>query len=380
MPYLSNKRLLAEMSIALVMAIVATLTLEHSQIDLMVADWFYLGMGHWMVAKQAFLPDLLLYSGLKKLLMAMLIYLLVATICRAYHEKKGNAITAKWLVPVTKFRVRELAYLVLTLILVPTVVASLKAYTHVVCPVHLTIFDGTLPYLPMLDSMRNTIPDKCFPAAHASSGFALFAFAFAPSLRRRRGAIIIVVMALGWAMGCYKMIIGDHFLSHTVVSMMLAWAMSAGLAWVFFKKGEQVKRKNIKLLTQAKLRLTTLLSRPLKAGKAFSLMRKNAMYTALLLLTLSVSSILTPYATKPRRTSVLKIMCSLQLKVFLCRRVGKSWVKIPKKTMRRMRKYKPALIYLCYRSMMMVCVSLQASIRKQRLLLATSRIQRYLLQ
>ncbi|AZZ00690.1 PAP2 family protein (plasmid) [Salmonella sp. SSDFZ69] len=240
MPYLSNKRLLAEMSIALVMAIVATLTLEHSQIDLMVADWFYLGMGHWMVAKQAFLPDLLLYSGLKKLLMAMLIYLLVATICRAYHEKKGNAITAKWLVPVTKFRVRELAYLVLTLILVPTVVASLKAYTHVVCPVHLTIFDGTLPYLPMLDSMRNTIPDKCFPAAHASSGFALFAFAFAPSLRRRRGAIIIVVMALGWAMGCYKMIIGDHFLSHTVVSMMLAWAMSAGLAWVFFKKGEQV--------------------------------------------------------------------------------------------------------------------------------------------
>ncbi|MGI5598308.1 PAP2 family protein [Escherichia coli] len=244
MPYLSNKRLLAEMSIALVMAIVATLTLEHSQIDLMVADWFYLGMGHWMVAKQAFLPDLLLYSGLKKLLMAMLIYLLVATICRAYHEKKGNAITAKWLVPVTKFRVRELAYLVLTLILVPTVVASLKAYTHVVCPVHLTIFDGTLPYLPMLDSMRNTIPDKCFPAAHASSGFALFAFAFAPSLRRRRGAIIIVVMALGWAMGCYKMIIGDHFLSHTVVSMMLAWAMSAGLAWVFFKKGEQFKEKN----------------------------------------------------------------------------------------------------------------------------------------
>nr|AZZ86875.1 hypothetical protein [Escherichia coli] len=233
------------MSIALVMAIVATLTLEHSQIDLMVADWFYLGMGHWMVAKQAFLPDLLLYSGLKKLLMAMLIYLLVATICRAYHEKKGNAITAKWLVPVTKFRVRELAYLVLTLILVPTVVASLKAYTHVVCPVHLTIFDGTLPYLPMLDSMRNTIPDKCFPAAHASSGFALFAFAFAPSLRRRRGAIIIVVMALGWAMGCYKMIIGDHFLSHTVVSMMLAWAMSAGLAWVFFKKGEQAfKSKN----------------------------------------------------------------------------------------------------------------------------------------
>ena len=72
MPYLSNKRLLAEMSIALVMAIVATLTLEHSQIDLMVADWFYLGMGHWMVAKQAFARFATVFWT-KKLLMAMLI-------------------------------------------------------------------------------------------------------------------------------------------------------------------------------------------------------------------------------------------------------------------------------------------------------------------
>ncbi len=40
------------MSIALVMAIVATLTLEHSQIDLMVADWFYLGWGiGWLPSK-----------------------------------------------------------------------------------------------------------------------------------------------------------------------------------------------------------------------------------------------------------------------------------------------------------------------------------------
>ncbi|MGC6744398.1 hypothetical protein ACP0HM_04955 [Escherichia coli] len=138
--------------------------------------------------------------------------MLVATICRAYHEKKGNAITAKWLVPVTKFRVRELAYLVLTLILVPTVVASLKAYTHVVCPVHLTIFLMVRCRIcRCLIVCVTPFLISAFPAAHASSGFALFAFAFAPSLRRRRGAIIIVVMALGWAMGCYKMIIGDHF-------------------------------------------------------------------------------------------------------------------------------------------------------------------------
>jgi membrane-associated PAP2 superfamily phosphatase len=30
-------------------------------------------------------------------------------------------------------------------------------------------------------------------------------------------------MALAWSMGTYKMLIGDHFLSHTIVTMLLSW-------------------------------------------------------------------------------------------------------------------------------------------------------------
>ncbi len=143
------------------------------------------------------------------------------------------------------------------------------------------------------------------------------------------------------------------------------------LAWI--------KRKNIKLLTQAKLRLTTLLSRPLKAER-FSLIEKERNVYSIVAISLYRS--LLSWRHTQQNQDVLQywrscVHCNSKCS---CAEGLGSPVKIPKKTMRRMRKYKPALIYLCYRSMMMVCVSLQASIRKQRLLLATSRIQRYLLQ
>ncbi len=34
---------------------------------------------------------------------------------------------------------------------------------------------------------------------------------------------LYLAAATGWIMGAYKMLIGDHFLSHTIVTMLLAW-------------------------------------------------------------------------------------------------------------------------------------------------------------
>jgi membrane-associated PAP2 superfamily phosphatase len=34
---------------------------------------------------------------------------------------------------------------------------------------------------------------------------------------------LVFALGVGWSMGLYKMIIGDHFLSHTVITMILAW-------------------------------------------------------------------------------------------------------------------------------------------------------------
>jgi len=45
---------------------------------------------------------------------------------------------------------------------------------------------------------------------------------------------------IGWSMGTYKMLIGDHFLSHTTITMILAWLLILMIVisvdWVINKK------------------------------------------------------------------------------------------------------------------------------------------------
>ncbi len=56
---MSNRQRWIECLIAVFLAGVATIWLEHSAIDLMIAKWFYLGDGQWVVDKSAVLPDLI---------------------------------------------------------------------------------------------------------------------------------------------------------------------------------------------------------------------------------------------------------------------------------------------------------------------------------
>lgn len=34
---------------------------------------------------------------------------------------------------------------------------------------------------------------------------------------------LVGAITLGWTMGSYKMLLGDHFFSHTLITMILAW-------------------------------------------------------------------------------------------------------------------------------------------------------------
>ncbi len=63
---------------ALVLAILATLLIEHSSLDLTISNWFYVGEGHWLINKTAVLPDLIFYTLPKRLLLLVVIYLVLA--------------------------------------------------------------------------------------------------------------------------------------------------------------------------------------------------------------------------------------------------------------------------------------------------------------
>ncbi|MFB2538910.1 MULTISPECIES: PAP2 family lipid A phosphatase [unclassified Acinetobacter] len=228
-----------EMLTALFLAVIATAWLEHSSIDLAISQWFYMDDGQWWIAKDARLPDWVFYTGPKRLLILLEVYLILAYVYRWYADRQPKTVVLsaqRCFSPVAILSKRELGYLAITMLMIPTVIASLKSVTHVACPAYLTLFGGDMPYLPLLESMAQKIPAKCFPAAHASSGFALYALAFLPSLTNHRWKIIASVTLFAWLMGGYKMAIGDHFFSHTLVSMLLAWAMSAFAAICGFRR------------------------------------------------------------------------------------------------------------------------------------------------
>ena len=49
---------------------------------------------------------------------------------------------------------------------------------------------------------------------------ALF-FLFKTPKNQKRALVVALVIA--WSMGLYKMLLGDHFLSHTIITMIMAW-------------------------------------------------------------------------------------------------------------------------------------------------------------
>lgn len=230
----------------LCLTIIATLTFEHSQFDVRISELFYAN-GHWLIEKGAQPYQFIFYDFPKLLLILFGVYLITTLAWRYWQSRYANTKMTKpflakpflakpsFIRPIAALSSRELGYLLITIIMVPTTIALLKGVTHVSCPNQLTLFDGDLPYLNLWQSMVAMTPGKCFPAAHASAGFSLYVLAFLPTLQKYRYKIFVIVSILGWTMGLYKMLFGDHFFSHTLVSMLLSLTITCALASLFFK-------------------------------------------------------------------------------------------------------------------------------------------------
>jgi len=231
----------------LCVTIMATLVFEHSQLDVRISEIFY-NNGHWLLEKGA-QPYAFIFYDLPKALLILLAVYLIAVLIIKYRQSRFNATAPnrsklshnkldKFLLPLP---MREIGYLLIILAIVPATIATLKGVTHVSCPNDLVIFNGDLPYLNLWQNIVAATPARCFPAAHASAGFSLYGLAFLPTLKKYRYQIFTTVTILGWTMGLYKMLFGDHFFSHTLVSMLLSLAIACALAALFFK--QSIKNK-----------------------------------------------------------------------------------------------------------------------------------------
>jgi membrane-associated PAP2 superfamily phosphatase len=131
--------------------------------------------------------------------------------------------------PAVRSLQRAAGYLAASMVLSVGAVGLLKVLTHVDCPWDLHEFGGVRPVVALFAHRpAELIAGRCFPAAHASSGYALVAFYFV--LREIPGAwrrwALAVAIGAGLTFGLAQQARGAHFLSHDLWSACIVWIIA----------------------------------------------------------------------------------------------------------------------------------------------------------
>jgi len=201
--------------LALALGFFAFRPLGGEALDLAVQGFFWDGSS-WALPKEHPLLHPLLYDGPKALLILCALLLIAAAIVPGRFPG--------WLGR------RRALYLLACLALVPVTCTQLRAVTRMATPAATSLYGGAWPHRLLLEARPEGYPSNAFPAGHASGGFALLGLAFAWETRRVRRAGALAGASAGSAMGLYQIARGEHFLSHTLATALIAWLVCALLA------------------------------------------------------------------------------------------------------------------------------------------------------
>ncbi len=136
-----------------------------------------------------------------------------------------DASTLRWSGPPRRLRWAAIALVLLATLLV----SAFKRLSDTSCPWDTLEFGGAWPYVPhWWLQVSDGGPGHCFPSGHASTALAfLLAWAvwrpFNGVLARR---MLVLVMLLGSLFAWVQMVRGAHYLSHSLWTAWLCWAMA----------------------------------------------------------------------------------------------------------------------------------------------------------
>ncbi|MCH2395817.1 phosphatase PAP2 family protein [Oceanibaculum sp.] len=188
------------------------------RLDLALAELFHDSTANdWLMPKEGGLAHAVLYTGARRLLgiggVTAALLLAWSGWRRGWSENHSR-----------------MALVILVLALTPLAANLLKQVTGVSCPAQdvllggnrfgVTIWDRLYALAPFEPSLR------CWPAGHAAGGFGLFGLTLLAGASGwvaplPRWLFYAPGMATGWTMGLYQMARGQHFLTHTLASMLI---------------------------------------------------------------------------------------------------------------------------------------------------------------
>jgi membrane-associated PAP2 superfamily phosphatase/protein-S-isoprenylcysteine O-methyltransferase Ste14 len=208
--------------LGLLLAAACVLAWDASGADLLVAH----AMGgidgfpwrdHWLTAT-------VLHAGLRALAWVGVLWLVVSV---------------RWPTGVLRALTRrERVWLLATVLASMLLVSTIKRWSLTSCPWDLEAFGGAATYVSHWQwGLSDGGPGHCFPAGHASGGFAFIAGAYALRRAHPRAARawLIAAVIAGALMGLGQQWRGAHFASHTLWSAWLCWACAWLSAAVFLR-------------------------------------------------------------------------------------------------------------------------------------------------
>ncbi len=193
-----------------------TALFEFTQLDLALQDPFYdLATRRWLVDAKEPVGRAIFYNGPKALVFVFgLGALALAAGPARWRDRFALNRRGLWLA-------------VLVIATVPALAGLGKNLTNVFCPSEIRRYGGDVAYARLCEPFpADDLPARrggCFPAGHASGGFALMGLLAVRSTRRWRHGAIALGLGLGCWMAFYQQLKGAHYLSHTLTTMLVAW-------------------------------------------------------------------------------------------------------------------------------------------------------------
>ncbi|MDO9243621.1 MAG: phosphatase PAP2 family protein [Rhodocyclaceae bacterium] len=212
-----------QIALLVLLAALLLLIFEQTRLDLWLERFFYDPVQGDFPTRHHWFFTVVMHHGLKQVNYALLT-LSVVTCLWAMQGKFA------WLPP------RNALLALAGMLLIPLSTALLKQIINRHCPWDVIEFGGYAPYIGLFATPPQDIGrGMCFPAGHASGGFAwiVWALALAHSRKTWSRAFLVFALAFGLAMGLARMTQGAHFLSHTLWAAWWAWALSLLLAYLF---------------------------------------------------------------------------------------------------------------------------------------------------
>ena len=184
--------------------------------DFVIADRLYAWQGgEWMLRQHWFTTGWI-HEGGKRLSLSLWLATAIMT-------------AMVWRKPAWQAWRRPLIALLASVLMCTTVVAIIKHLLPTFCPWNLARYGGSETLVGLFQAWPAGVArNACFPAAHASTGFAWVAlyFFFLQVRPQWRGWGLATGVAMGTVFAVSQELRGAHFLSHDLTTIMLCWGVS----------------------------------------------------------------------------------------------------------------------------------------------------------